>query len=184
MDPCPPESGFALGKQTADIVTLSRADDPAYSYTEAVGGEHMTLAAPGEYDIGGILVTGTASARSGGGRSVTFVVEMDGIRIGHLGLPTATVFDELKDLDVLLFPVGGGGSLAPVVAADVMTRIDPRVAIPMHFKAGREPLELEPLEKFLKETGSKAEPLAKLSVNRSTLPADLTVTLLEPLLTS
>ena len=36
-DPCPPDSGFTLGKQTAEVVTLSRKDDPGYSWAEGVG---------------------------------------------------------------------------------------------------------------------------------------------------
>jgi len=65
-----------------------------------------------------------------------------------------------------------------------MTRIDPRVAIPMNYKAGGETLDLEPLEKFLKETGLKSEPQAKITVSRSQLPSDLTVMLLEPRIVS
>lgn len=183
-DPCSPHSGFVLGKQTADIVTVSRRDDPGYSYTEAVSGNPMVLDAPGEYDIGGILVTGVATKRPDGSRNIVFVCEIDGIRVGHLGLPDSIAFEELKDIDVLLLPVGGGNSLQPNQAADIMTRIEPRIAIPMNYKAGGETLDLEPLEKFLKETGSKPEPQAKLNVSRSGLPSDLTVMLLEPKLVS
>jgi len=183
-DPCPPESGFALGKQAANIVTVSRRDDPGYSYTVAVTGEPMVLDAPGEYDINGILVTGIASPGANGARNVVFICEIDGIRIGHLGLPESIPFEELKDIDVLLLPVGGGNSLQPNAAADIMTRIDPHIAIPMNFRAGGETLELEPLEKFLKETGIKPKPQVKISVSRSQLPSDLTVMLLEPRIVS
>jgi L-ascorbate metabolism protein UlaG (beta-lactamase superfamily) len=183
-DPCPPESGFVIGKQTADIVTVSRRDDPGYSYTRAISGDPMVLDAPGEYDIGGVLVTGIATKRPDGTRNVVFICEIDGIRIGHLGLPATLAFEELKDVDVLLLPVGGGNSLQPNQAADLMTRIEPRIAIPMNYKAGGETLDLEPLEKFLKETGSKPEPQPRISVSRSSLPADLTVMVLEPKLLS
>lgn len=180
MDPCPPDSGFALGKQPAEIVTLSRSDDPRYSYVEAAGGEAMVLGAPGEFEIGGVLVTATAIPRADGSRTVSFVVEIDGIRVGHLGLPTSASLGELKAVDILLLPVGGDGSLNAVAAADVMTRVEPKVAIPMHYRVGPERLELDELEKFLKETGTKPEPQPKLSVTRSGLPADLTVVVLEP----
>ncbi len=179
-DPCPPESGFLIGNQSADIVTVSRRDDPGYSYSAGITGEHMVLDAPGEYDIGGILATGIATKRPDGSRNVVFICEIDGIRIGHLGLPGSIAFEELKDIDVLLLPVGGGNSLTPNQAADTMTRIEPRIAIPMNYKAGGETLDLLPLENFLKETGSKAEPQPKINVSRSTLPSDLTVMLLEP----
>lgn len=183
MDPVPADSGFAPGRQEAAIVTLSCAGDPRYGDPSVVTGEPKVLDAPGEYEIGGVLVTGTALRRADGSRTVSFVVEIDGIRVGHLGLPTGTNLAELKDVDILLLPVGGDGSLSAVAAADVMTRVEPKIAIPMHYKVGPERLELEPLEKFLKETGAKPEAVAKLQVTRSQLPADLTVVVLEPRLT-
>jgi L-ascorbate metabolism protein UlaG (beta-lactamase superfamily) len=143
----------------------------------------MVLDAPGEYEIAGMLVTALAHKRQDGTRNVVFVAEIDGIRIGHLGVPTSKEFDELKDVDVLLLPVGGGNAFTPVMAADVMTKIEPKIAIPMNYKAGRDPLDLLPLENFLKETGAKPEAQAKISVSRSGLPSDLTVMVLEPRIT-
>lgn len=180
MDPCPPDSGFAIGKQTANVVTLSLADDPRYSYPEAAPGATIVLDAPGEYEIGGVLFTGLASRRSDGRRTVCFVVELDGIRVAHLGLPTSSQVPDLGDVDVLLLPVGGDGSYNAAAAADVMTRIEPKIAIPMHYRAGPERLELDGLEKFLAETGARAEAQPKLSLTRSGLPADLAVVVLEP----
>lgn len=179
-DPCPPDSGFSLGKQVAEIVTVSRRDDPGYAYTAGIGGNPMVLDSPGEYEIGGILVTGIANKRPDGTRNVMFISEIDGIRVGHLGLASNVALEDFKGVDVLLLPVGGNNALAPNLAADLMTKIDPSVVIPMNYKTGGEPLPLEPLEAFLKETGSRPEPLAKVSISRSGLPQDLTVMVLEP----
>ncbi len=179
-DPCPPDSGFAMGKQSAEVVTLSRYEEPGYSYTEGVGGNPMTFDAPGEYEIGGILVTGIANKRPDGTRNVMFIIEIDGIRVGHLGLASNVGLEDFKGIDVLLLPIGGANGLTPNLAADLMTKIDPRIAIPMNYRVGGETLELEPLESFLKETGSRPEPLAKVSVSKSSLPQDLTVMVLEP----
>jgi L-ascorbate metabolism protein UlaG (beta-lactamase superfamily) len=179
-DPCPPESGYNLGKQTADIVTISSKDEPGYSYAQAVSGEPRVLDAPGEYEVGGILVTGIATRRPDGARNVAFICELDGVRIGHLGLPGPGAIDELKDVDILLFPAGGGNSIGGAAAADVMTRIDPRVAIPMNYKTMFETMDLEPLENFLKETGSKPEPQQRVQFSKTQLPQDLTVMVLEP----
>ena len=178
-DPFPPDSGFTLGKQTADVVTVSRRDEPGYAYSEGIGGSPMVLDAPGEYEIGGILVTGIGTKRSDGTRNVIFVSELDGIRVGHLGLATSAALEDLKDVDVLLLPVGGMNGLGPNLAADLMTKIDPRIVIPMNYAAPGEKLPLEPLENFLKETGTRPEPQAKISVSRSGLPTDLTVMVLE-----
>jgi L-ascorbate metabolism protein UlaG (beta-lactamase superfamily) len=103
-DPCPPDSGFTLGKQTAEVVTLSRKDDPGYSWAEGVGGSPMVLDAPGEYEIGGILVTGIATKGADGTRNVVFVSRST----DPGGTPGAwrPQRSGLKNVDVLLLPVG------------------------------------------------------------------------------
>lgn len=180
-DPVPPESGYTLGKQTADIVTLSRKDDAGYSFASAVSGEPRVLDAPGEYEVGGILVTGIATTRPDGSRNVVFICELDGVRVGHLGLTGAEGLDQLKDVDILLMPAGGGNSLGGSGAADVMQKIDPRLAIPMNYKTELETMtELEPLENFLKETGAKPEPQQRIQFSKTQLPSELTVMVLEP----
>ncbi len=179
-DPVSPDSGFAFSKQSAEIVTVSRRIDPGYSYTEGVGGDPIVLDAPGEYEIGGILVTGLANRHADGTRNVMFICEIDGIRVGHLGLAQNATLEEFKGIDVLLLPGGGLNARAPNLAADLMTKIDPRLVIPMNYKTGPETMALEPLESFFKETGSRPEPQPKISVSRSSLPQDLTIMVLEP----
>jgi L-ascorbate metabolism protein UlaG (beta-lactamase superfamily) len=184
-DPCPPESGYKIGKVEANVVTISRVDDPGYNYREALkGGEARFLDAPGEYEVGGILVTGIATKRPDGARNVAFIIELDGIKVAHLGVPqgaaNAIAVDDLKGVDILLLPVGGFNSVTPAVASDVMQTIDARVAIPMNYKIGPETMDLEPLDRFLKETGTKPEPQARLQVSKSGLPAELTVMVLQP----
>ena len=178
-DPCPPDSGYRISNVAANVVTLSRRDDPGYSYTDGVAEGARILDAPGEYEVGGILVTGIATKRSDGKRNVAFIYELDGIRVGHLGLPatgmTSSSLDDLKGVDILIWPVGGGDSLGGPGAADVMTTIDPRVAIPSNYKTDVETANLDPLERFLKETGAKPEPQARVSVTKTQLPQDLTI---------
>jgi L-ascorbate metabolism protein UlaG (beta-lactamase superfamily) len=183
-DPVPASSGYRIGKVEADIATLSRSTDPAFSHREALKGTPVVLDAPGEYEVGGILATGIALKRPEGGRSVAFVVEIDGIRVAHLGIPTEKIADsvinELEGVDVLLLPVGGHGTLPPAVGSDAMTAIDAHLVIPMLYRTDVETMELEPLESFLKETGTRPAPVPRISVTRSSLPAELTVVVLEP----
>lgn len=183
-DPCPPESGYKFAKPAADIITLSSREDSGYNAVEVVAGTPRVLDAPGEYEIGGILVTGVATKGPNDARNVAFVVEVDGIRVGHLGLltsaPTAAQIESLGDIDVLLLPAGGGNALSPKLAQDLMTKFDPHLAIPMNYRTDAESLDLEPLENFLKETGAKPEPQARLQVTRNSLPEALTVMVLEP----
>lgn len=183
-DPCPPSSGYKIGKLEANVVTLSLRDDPGFSYVEAMKGDYKRLDAPGEYEVGGVLITGIAMPRAEGGRSVAFIIELDGIRVATLGAGAEKIGEaeraQLEGVDILLLPAGGHGTLPPAVAADVMTGLDPRIAVPMLYRTDSETGDYEPLERFLKETGAKPEPQPRISVTRSQLPGELTVVVLEP----
>jgi L-ascorbate metabolism protein UlaG (beta-lactamase superfamily) len=182
-DPVPADSGYRPGKPSADVVTLSRASDPAFAGRDLVSGEPRVLDAPGEYEVGGILLTGVSLPLPEGERNVSFVIELEGIRVGHLGLPAEgklTPPAELEGVDVLLMPVGGGSSLTGRQAADLMTAVDPSVVIPMYYKTEQERLEIDPLERFLSEAGIRPEPQPRFTSTKNGLPEHLTVTVLQP----
>jgi L-ascorbate metabolism protein UlaG (beta-lactamase superfamily) len=183
-DPCPPDSGYKVGKLEADVATFSRRDELAFGSRESLKDQPIVLDAPGEYEVGGVLVTGIGIKRPDGIRTTAFIVELDGIRVAHLGVPAEKIPEaqlrDLETLDVILLPVGGHSTLTPAVAADVMTTLDPKLAIPMLYWTEAETMELEPLESFLKETGAQPTPQPRISVTRSSLPAELTVVVLEP----
>lgn len=183
-DPVPADGSYRPGKPAADVVTLSRREDPSISAPEIVAGDPRVFDAPGEYEVGGILITGAATRLAGGERNVCFVIEMEGIRIGHLGLPyadaKAAAPAEFEGVDVLLMPVGGAPSLSGRQAADLMTALDPSVAIPMYFRTEQEQLEIEPLERFLSEAGTRPEPQPRFSSTKAGLPEHLSVVVLQP----
>ncbi|TMB95920.1 MAG: MBL fold metallo-hydrolase [Chloroflexi bacterium] len=187
-DPCPPSSGYNIGKPTADIVTLSH-DHDAHSYTRAVSGHPVILNASGEYEIHGAFITGISTHHDDKkgeelGSNVAFIVEMEDIRICHLGdlghTPSAEQAEDMTGVDILFVPVGGGSTIDGVRAAEVVSLLEARLVIPMHYKTEALKDNLEPADKFLKEMGvSAVEPLPKLTVSRGSLPADTQVMLLD-----
>ena len=182
-DPCPPDSGYKLGKLSANCVTVSNREMPGYSYVEGIEDSPPVFDAPGEYEVGGVLIEAVAMPGVDGARNIGFVIEVEGIRIGHLGLPGPAGFkapESFGEVDILLMPAGGGGSLSPAQAADIMTSVDPPVAIPMNFKTDKEKLDLEPLTAFLREAGTKAEPQPSFRTTKSGLPGELTAVVLDP----
>jgi L-ascorbate metabolism protein UlaG (beta-lactamase superfamily) len=183
-DPVPADSGYKLGKVTADVVTLSQKDEPAYGNASLVGGDPRVLDAPGEYEVGGVLVTAIPLPLPEGRRNMAYLFEIEGIRICQLGAiapgEKPSLPEELEDVDVLLMPVGDGPTLTAEQAADLMTRIDPSVIIPMLYKTEQERMELDSLDRFLSETGSKPEPQAKFTTTKAGLPSALTVVVLQP----
>jgi L-ascorbate metabolism protein UlaG (beta-lactamase superfamily) len=186
-DPCPPATGYKIGRLAADLVTISHAH-PESSYRQAVQGNAKFLTGPGEYEIAGVLVTGirTFHDKARGatlGVNVSYVIEIDDVRVCHLGdighVPSGDDVEELTGADVLLVPVGGGTVLDSAAAAETVSLLEPRLVIPMQYRTEAAAAELDGVEKFLKEMGVQAAPAQpRLNVTRSSLPQDTTVALL------
>ena len=109
--------------------------------------------------------------------------------MGHLGdigeVPSQSEIEELNigEVDVLLVPVGGGQTLDPTRAVEIIGMFEPRLVIPMHYRQPGLPEDLaerlEPVEKFLKELGAATpEPVEMLKVSKSNLPEETQVILL------
>jgi L-ascorbate metabolism protein UlaG (beta-lactamase superfamily) len=111
-------------------------------------------------------------------------VEIDEISVCHLGdlghVLTGEQVEEIDNVDVLLLPVGGVSTINASKAAEVVRQLEPKVVIPMHYKTPALSWELEPVDRFLKEIGAKqVDPLPKLSLTKSSLPASTQVFLLD-----
>ena len=183
-DPCPPTTGYAIGKPTADIVTLSNRHED-HAYLKAVAGHPVVLDGPGEYEIHGAFLTGISTYQDGEGpENIAFVVEMEDIRVCHLGdlgrTPSAQQAEEMTGADVLLVPVGGNSTIDGAKAAEVVSLLEARLVIPMHYLTPASKAKLDPPDRFLKEMGVTAvEPQPKLSISRSTIPHETQVMVLD-----
>lgn len=187
--PGTPGQSASLGRATADIVTVSH-HHPDHNNAAAIGGDPHVVDGPGEYEIKGVVITGIRTfhdAESGKvrGKNTCYLIEMDDLVICHLGdighvLSTSQV-EAMSSVDILLVPVGGGPTINAAQAAEVISLVEPKVVIPMHYRMPGSTSELEPVDRFLREMGvSKAEPQPKLTVSASSLPDALEVVLLEP----
>ena len=194
-DPYDESMGYPTLRLKADIVTVSHGA-PGHSNVEAVKGDARALQGPGEYEIGGVFITGIATARAQSDASkkkkpgseartnTVFVFDYDGLTVCHLGdldhVPSQAQIEALGAVNVALVPVGGGGGLNAAQAAEVISLIEPSIVVPMHYRTDSGSLDLEPVSKFLKEMGlgvTKAEP--GLKVTRASLPEETHVVLLE-----
>lgn len=194
-DPYDKALGPALPKLRADIVTISH-DRPGHNAADRVTGEPKVLRSPGEYEIKNIFTTGLAThhRRQKGEtpeRNVAFFFEFGDLTVAHLGdigeVPSQSEIEELNigEVDVLLVPVGGGQTLDPTRAVEIVGMFEPRIVIPMHYRhpglADGLTEQLEPVEKFLKELGAVApDPVDILKLSKSNLPEETQVVLLNP----
>lgn len=193
MDPYHKSIGLSLPSLKANIVTVSH-DHPGHSNTKAVKGRPFIIDGPGEYEVSNVFVTGIRTfhdARAGKerGKNTVFLVDMDGLTICHLGdlghLPKQSQVEALGDIDVLLVPVGGVDSLRASQAAEVISLMEPKIVIPMHYRLKDLAFKLDPVTKFFKELGlTSAEEQEVLKVSKSALPSETQIVVLRPKLSS
>jgi L-ascorbate metabolism protein UlaG (beta-lactamase superfamily) len=157
---------------------------------DAVKGVTHTIDGAGEFEIGGVFITAVQTGGTGGKknkdkvRNTLYVFDYDGITVAHLGdlqeVPTQSEVEALGTVNVLLVPVGGGGSLNAAKASEVVSLIEPNIVIPMHYATPAAKVSLDSLNKFLKEMGlGKTEAQPSLKITRSGLPDETKVVVLE-----
>ena len=185
-DPVDKTSGYSLGRPTADVVTVS-CDHPAHNAVGAIAGDPRVISGPGEFEIAGASLVGVTTWRGKektGGRNISFVIELEDVRIGHLGgighVPTSDQVEEMGAIDILIVPVGGGDAIDATTAAETVSLLEPKLVIPMHFQTDVDKQTLDPVDRFLKEMGAKAdERHAKIAVTRSSLPEQTQILVLD-----
>jgi L-ascorbate metabolism protein UlaG (beta-lactamase superfamily) len=188
-DPYPPAIGLKLSRMDADLVTVSHEHEN-HNYTQVVRDGAYEIHGPGEYEVAGVSVIGVptfhdAEKGTKHGRNTVYLIEIDDVRICHLGdlghkLEDAEA-EAVASPDVLLVPVGGRTAMNAAQAAEVVRQLEPRYVVPMHYAIPGLKLELDPIDRFLKEMGvTSAEPQPKLAVQRSSGEYDTKVVVLEP----
>lgn len=180
--------GYDSLKLKADIVTVSH-NAAGHNNAKAVKGTSHVITGPGEFEIGGVFITGvqtngTSKKESDELRNTLYVFDYDGITVAHLGdlkrVPSQTEVEALGAVNVALVPVGGGGGLNAAKAAEVISLLEPNIVIPMHYGTKDVKVKLDALDKFLKEMGlSASQPESSLKVTRTGLPEETRVVVLE-----
>jgi L-ascorbate metabolism protein UlaG (beta-lactamase superfamily) len=157
-DPFSESLGYPTPKNLkADVVTISH-DAPGHNHYAAVKGATHVFNGPGEYETGGLFVIGVAMHNiTTVKRNVAYLFDFGGVTVAHLGdlshVPSQSELERLGTVSILLIPVGGGGALNSNQAAEVISLIEPNIVIPMHYKTDHTTLNLDPVDKFLREMG-------------------------------
>ncbi len=185
-DPYGRSVGLDLGRPTAHIVTVSHnhPDHNNVAQVRPLREKLFVVEAPGEYEVGGILITGVRTYHDkvkGAelGTNTVYVIHLDEVVFCHLGdlgheLSQSQV-EAIGNVDVLFVPVGGGETIGPAEAINVISQLEPRIVVPMHYATSQMSFEqpLAPLDRFTQELGVK-EVVAeeKLSLTAANLPGD------------
>ncbi len=191
IDPFSKEIGLRLPKMEADIVLVTHHHYD-HDNVKAVSGNYFLIDGPGEYDVKDIDIVGVSSFHDNSqgserGENTIYKIEAEGLGICHLGdlgqkELTAEQLDKIGDVDVLMIPVGGTYTVSAKEAPKIMSQIEPKITIPMHYALPKLKIKLDPLDKFLKSFGIKnLEPAKKLSVKKKDLsPEEAKIVVLKP----
>lgn len=194
IDPYNPEmTGLKLPKDLSSDMVLVSHNHPDHNFidplTSTNGQKPMEFSEPGEYEIAGVVVTGVASFHddsNGSERGVNTIFQLmfDRLNIVHLGdigqsQLTEEQIAQIGDVDIVFIPVGAIYTIGAKAAANIISQLEPKIIIPIHYKIEGLKFELEGVEGFLKEMGAEgAVPIPKLSISKEKLPEEPQVVVL------
>jgi L-ascorbate metabolism protein UlaG (beta-lactamase superfamily) len=179
-DPYGKETGLKMPSFEADIVTISH-DHKDHDNISALRGKPFLVDCAGEYDFKDVLIEGIESFhddKKGAekGHNTIYRIEVDDISITHLGDLGHTLDDaqleKLVGTDILLIPVGGHYTIDAKKAVEVISQIEPRIVIPMHYKTDGLAYDLDSVDKFIKEIGLTPSYEEKLKISKKDLPQE------------
>lgn len=186
IDPFDPDyTGLKLPKDMSSDVVLISHNHKDHNFTS----HSMVFDKPGEYEVGGVVITGISSFHDNSGgseRGVNNIYHLlfDGLDIVHLGdlgqsKLTEEQIAEIGQTDILMIPVGSVYTIDAEAASDIVSQLEPKIIIPMHYKIEGLKFELDGVDKFLKQMGAEgavAQP--KLVISKDKLPEESQVVLL------
>lgn len=179
IDPFSEEIGLRVPKLQADIVLVTH-DHFDHNNVKAVAGNPFLISDPGEYEIKGVFIQGIPAYHDDcqgkeRGEITIFTIEAEDLCLCHLGdlgqkELTTEQLEKIGQVDILMIPVGGVYTISAKEALKIMSQIEPKIIIPMHYALPKLKVKLEGLEKFLKSLGiKKLEPLNKLTIKKKDL---------------
>lgn len=198
IDPFSEKIGLKPLSIEADILLISH-DHQDHNNKKVVKGSPFLISGPGEYEIKEIFIQGIEAWHDNSqgkerGKITIFKIESEGIKICHLSdlgqkELNSDQLGKIGDIDILMIPVGGiphqnhwWGTISAKEASKIISQIEPKILIPMHYLIPKLKIKLDPLDKFLKVMGQKSsQPQNKLSVKKKDLPTEgMKIIILEP----
>lgn len=181
IDPFSKDIGLRPPRLNDNIFLVTHEHYDHNNVKEAPDGSFV-VRGPGEYEKSGIYIEGISSFHDDAqgtqrGLNTIFIIRMEDLTICHLGdIGQAKLTDDqietIGDPDILFIPVGGKYTIDGSQAAAIVKEIEPKIIIPMHYKVPGLDIDIDGLQKFLKETGIKPEEVDSLKIATKTLPQE------------
>ena len=145
------EIGYPMPEVAADVVTLSH-EHQDHNGADRLAGSPVVLRGlstggvdwnPISYSLKDVRITAVPAYHDDvegrkRGLNTIFIVDTGGLRLAHLSdightLSEATL-EAMGRIDILLVPVGGTFSIDGRQAKEIMSRLRPRITVPIHYK--------------------------------------------------
>lgn len=179
-DPFNKELGLKVPNFEADIITVSH-NHADHNNVSALRGNPFVIDCAGEYDFKGVLIEGIDSFHDSAegkerGSNIIYRIEVEDISVTHLGdlghILDDSQLEKVVGTDILLIPVGGKYTLDAKKAMEVISQIEPRIIIPMHYKTADSNADIDGVDKFIKEIGLSPTYEEKLKISKKDLPQE------------
>ncbi len=157
-----PHDGRSIGVKPpslkADVVTISH-DHFDHNAVRVIKGDYVVVKDVTPKNVRGVAIRGITGFHDDvngekRGKMNIFHLTLDGVRFCHLGdlghMLSGPQIEELGEVDVLFVPVGGVFTIDGAQAQDLVKKIGPKVAIPMHFRVGGLSMSIQNADGFLK----------------------------------
>ncbi len=198
LDPFSPQVGYGELQVDANVITVSH-EHMDHNFVAAAPGAQVIrgLTADGlgwedvMVSLGRVRVTGLptyhddASGRLRG-RNMAFIFEFGEVKIAHLGdlghPLNETQAEKLRDLDILMVPIGGHYTIDAKQAKELVLELSPAVVIPMHYRTeATRNWPIDPLKTFTEgEKNVKELGPGMVEINLEDLPEETEIWLLKP----
>lgn len=183
IDPFEESIGLKLPRKIKADIVLVTHDHDDHNNIKKVSDSPFVVTGPGEYDVKGASIKGISAYHDDSqgkqrGKITVYTIEAEGIKLCHLGdlgqkELTPNQLERIGEVDILMIPIGGTFTIDAKEAMKIMSQIEPKVIIPMHYRIGKLKIKLDGLDKFLKSLGvKKIESLLKLSIKKKDISSE------------
>ena len=157
MDPFENNIGYNNNFPKCDLITISHFHFD-HSYLKDIDNTTKVINETGSFEMNYLKLEGLSSFHDKynglkRGINTIYIFEIDNYKICHLGdlghIPSNSILERLKNIDILLIPIGGNFTLDGFEASKLCNLVSPKYILPMHYKTYKTDLHLDDPKKFI-----------------------------------